>query len=133
MWQKTAFEVAVMQGHLAAARCPLEQGPSVSQQMSTGSLSALLGTLRAQGFQWLTLFSEIVRQGPLTHQEWAEVPDACPRLRAALPAVVGRSAEEAAQLVHRLPSADCQRLRTAALCLARSGQRQRAQLPTPIL
>ena len=57
---------------------------------------------------------------PLTDAQWARIPAApTPGLARALPAALACSVDQARQLVRRLPEPDVQRLRTAALCLAR--------------
>ena len=61
------------------------------------------------------------------------MPTPRPGLAAALPAVLCRSEAEAALLVRRLPVGERQRLRTAALCLARAQRVHNVQLPPPIL
>ena len=50
---------------------------------------------------------------------------------AALPAVLGRSEEEAGCLVRRLPEAERERLRAAALALARASRDMHPPLPAP--
>ena len=56
---------------------------------------------------------------PLTDAQWALIPIApLPGLCRILPAALACSVDQAGQLVRRLPLADAQRLRTAALCLA---------------
>ena len=57
---------------------------------------------------------------PLTAAQWALIPVApTPGLARALPAALACSGNQARQLVRRLPPAETQRLRTAALCLVR--------------
>ena len=57
---------------------------------------------------------------PLTDAQWALIPIApCHGLGRALPAALACSGNQARQLVRRLPPAETQRLRTAALCLVR--------------
>ena len=58
---------------------------------------------------------------PLTDAHWALIPvtPTTPGMARALPAALACSADQARHLVRRLPPADAQRLRTAALCLAR--------------
>ncbi len=74
----------------------------------------------------LPLFADffITRSDHLTSEEWtaawSAVPAPCPGLLRALPAVLAQSTEQAGHLVQHLPPADVQRLRTAALGLARA-------------
>ena len=57
---------------------------------------------------------------PLTEAQWAAIPVApCPLLGLALPAAQAASAEQARQVVWRLPPEDARRLRTFALCVSR--------------
>lgn len=80
------------------------------------------------------LYASLAARQPLAAAEWALVPAPCPGLAAALPAVQQRSEAEAALLVARLPAADKQRLRTAALCLAHAERHGRLPpLPTPLV
>ncbi|KAL4458094.1 hypothetical protein ABPG75_012959 [Micractinium tetrahymenae] len=70
----------------------------------------------------------------LSGVDWALVPSPCPRLAKALPAVIERSADEAALLVQHLQSADRLRLHTFAMCLHRAQRRRRVpSLPTPLV
>ena len=71
----------------------------------------------------------IARRAPLTAAQWASVwallpapGDPCPGLGRALPAALACSADQATQVVRRLPPADSQRLRTFALCVTRVQQ-----------
>lgn len=61
------------------------------------------------------------------------MPSPCPALCRALPAALQHSAEQARQLVRRLPAADAERLRVAALALAREQCRLRVQLPGSVV
>ena len=62
---------------------------------------------------------------------WTLVPTPCPFpcLGRHLPAALACSEDQAGQLVWRLPEAESQRLRTAALCLVRWGD----QIPRDVL
>ena len=61
---------------------------------------------------------------PLTAVQWMFIPiGPLPGLGRALPAALASSADQARQVVRRLPAADAQRLRTAALCLSRLQRR----------
>ena len=70
----------------------------------------------------LSLYTPLVACLSLTPAEWQRVPSPCPGLGSALPAVLARSAGEAALLVRHLPGADRERLCAAALCLRRLQQ-----------
>jgi len=129
---KTSFgasplSVALANMHLDAARCLLAEGPPMPA-------SQLLRSLQHGGPRVLLLYADVVARQPLTAGEWALVPIACPGLGAALPAVLQRSVEEAALLVWRLRTEYRQRLRTAALCLARAPKQLLVgPLPAPLI
>jgi len=106
------------------ALCLLENGPPPLQQSSR-----LLSLQAREGDAALPLYPALVARQPLTPQQWAEVPVPCHGLGTVLPAVLERSVQEAALLVRCLPAADRQRLRTFALCLART----QGHLPTPLV
>lgn len=79
---------------------------------------------------WTELFSDAVASHlPLSVAEWSLVPETCPGLSRALPAVLPHGHEQAGQLVRRLTQADKARLRTAALSMARVQKLARASLP----
>lgn len=150
-----AFEghVAVMRQLFAAApaaalaqdaegRTPLGTALDASQitaalrLLSEGPLqpaSLLLAMLRRRGDAALPLYAAVAARQPLTAGEWELVPSPCPGLAAALPAVLARSPEEAAQLVRRLAPAERQRLQLAALSLARAQRAHGVQLPGPVV
>ena len=65
---------------------------------------------------------------PLTDAQWALIPNRCPGLTCALPAALDCSVDQACQVVRCLRRTPTQRLRTAALCLARV-QRSMPQWP----
>ena len=69
---------------------------------------------------------------PLSEDLWAQLPMPCPGLGRLLPAVLAMGTEQAQHLVRHLPAADAERLRLAALCLARAQQRTRVHLPPSI-
>lgn len=131
--EQTPLQLAFAHSHFDAARCLLELG-------ALPPASELLDLLRNQ--QQYThptsaavqpLFAPLVARQSLSPSEWQQVPAPCPGLGAALPAVLRRSAEEAAQLVRCLPPADRERLRTAALCLRRVQRLYRLALPADIV
>ena len=115
-----------------AARCLL----------ASGAAAEVLGVLAdvAEAFAGekhdavLPLFACcIAARVPLAEAEWALVPDPCPGLGAALPAVLQLSTVQAACLVAHLLAEDVQHLRCAALCLARAQCAHDAPLPQPLV
>jgi hypothetical protein len=113
---------------LDAARCFVAAGPAADV------LEALSAVPEA-----LPLFADffMTRSPHLTSEEWtaawSAVPAPCPGLMHALPAVLAHSTEQARHLVQRLPPADVQRLRTAALCLARFQKQSGVFLPAALV
>ena len=89
--------------------------------------------LPAEAAEALTLYATVVAHLPLMPDEWQDVPSSCLGLGTALPAVLHRSAAEAAQLVRHLPSADRERMCTATLCLARAQRVYGVELPADIV
>ena len=92
-----------------------------------GPTDEVLDDLRGASNEWtrLLLPAFIARHAPLTDAQWeavwALVPTApCPGLGRTLPAALASSVAQASQVVRRLPPADAQRLRTCALCMART-------------
>lgn len=81
----------------------------------------------------LPVYTALVARLPLEPAQWQRVPPNCPGLGAALPAVLDRSAEEAALLVHHPPPAHRERLRTAARCLARVQRPSGVALPADVV
>lgn len=79
------------------------------------------------------LYADLASACALSDAEWQRVPAPCPGLARALPAVLERSAVEAAQLVQRLPADERERLSTAALALARMQRCHCIALPAPLL
>lgn len=80
-----------------------------------------------------TFAAYVQRRLPLSEACWAQVPAPCAGLERALPAALAHSEAQAAQLVARLPEEAKQRLRTAALALARQQRRWRVALPGSIV
>jgi len=119
--------VALGNEGLDAVRCLLAEGPPQPAGAQLQQL-ARYGSKNA-----LPLYAVVAVCQPLTAQEWEQVPAACPGLAAVLPRVLDRSAEESGCLVRRLPQGANQRLRTAALCLARAQRRCRLSLHTPLV
>lgn len=79
------------------------------------------------------LYADVVATHACHLGDWQLVPLACPGLPAALPAVLQRSEWEAAQLTRRLPAAEAERLRVAALALNRAQERAGLPLPQPLV
>lgn len=116
------------------ARCLLELGPlPPAGQLLTLLLRRRQAVHPDHAAQLPPLYDVLVARQPLTCAEWSMVPTPCPGLGAALPAVLERSADEAALLVRHLPPADSERLRTVALCLVRTQRRCRVALPAEIV
>lgn len=111
------------------AEAPLPPTRGVLEELNRAHMYAPDATQRAV----LPLYALLAARTPLAADEWALVPTPCPRLGGALPAVLGRFAEEASHLVRHLPAADRQRLRTAALCLARAERQLVQPLPPTIM
>ncbi|KAL4421261.1 hypothetical protein ABPG75_010552 [Micractinium tetrahymenae] len=80
------------------------------------------------------LIAHAAAQVRLSPDDWQLVPAPTPGLGAALPAVLQRSLAEAALLVARLPQAERQRLRCAALYLSHASRRRlHAELVASVL
>ena len=92
-----------------------------------------LPALLEAGEVGLPLFADLAACTALSHEQWQRVPAPCPALGTALPAVLARSAAEAALLVGRLPAEARQRLRTGALCLVRAQRERRTALPAVLV
>ncbi|KAL4859422.1 Inversin-B [Chlorella vulgaris] len=120
--------LAEISPHLDAARCLVAAAPVASV------LAFLSAVSQAQ-----PLFADffITRSPHLTSEEWtaawSAVPAPCPGLLRALPAVLAHSTEQARHLVQHLSPADVQRLRTAALCMARAQRQSGVFLPTAVV
>jgi hypothetical protein len=130
---RTPLQFALLAVHhhhmcLDAARCLVAAAPVASV------VAALVAVPQA-----LPLFADffITRSPHLTSEEWmaawSAVPAPCPGLLRALPAVPAHSAEQARHLVQHLPPADVQRLRTAALCMARAQKQSAVALPSAVV
>ena len=106
---------ALHSGHSHAAEALLAAMPTDAALEDLCSANTLLAR------QLLPAF--IVDRPPHTAAQWTAAWAAfptdspCPGLGHALPAALACSVDQAGQLVRRLPAADAQRLRTAALCL----------------
>ncbi|KAI7846229.1 hypothetical protein COHA_000299 [Chlorella ohadii] len=69
---------------------------------------------------------------PLSNVLWVLLPRPCPGLGRVLPTALEHGIGQAQQLVRHLPAADMERLRLAALCLARAQRRTRVHLPPTV-
>jgi hypothetical protein len=123
----TPLDWALCDQHIEAARCLLEEAPL----QPAGEILELLSEWGDADAQ--PLCACLAARLPMTAEQWAEVPTPCTGLGAALPAVLQRSADEAALLARHLPPSDHARLRTAALCLVRAQRRHDLPLPAPII
>ena len=81
----------------------------------------------------LPLVADVASRYPLSLADWQLVPSPCPGLATALPAVLARSAAEAALLAARLTEPEHCRLRTAALALHRAQTVAGLALPQPLV
>ena len=110
-----------------------QDSDTISLLLAAGPAVLVLQALLRYGEAAQPLFADFVElRLPLSEAEWALVPAPCRSLGRALTAALAHSSAQASRLVQRLPPADVERLRTAALCLARA---QRRALPfcQPIL
>ena len=97
----------------AVVRCLL------SPTASAASFRAAAGALSRAGEAGGPVFPDLVAAClPLSSRDWQHVPHSCTGLGQVLPASLAYSAAQARRVVARLPAAEAQRLRTAALCLA---------------
>ena len=112
-------------GNEAAALCLLGAGPAdaVLDAIKEADLSAAARQ---------RYFAEFARlRIPLTGRQWSRFPSPCAGIGRALPPALEHSSVQASNVVWRLPPADVQRLRTAALALVREQKRLRIHLPAP--
>ncbi|KAL4425252.1 hypothetical protein ABPG75_009268 [Micractinium tetrahymenae] len=123
---RTPLAIALSKQRFDSAHCLLTEG-------SVLPVDEVLALLGQQGPEAQPLFAALPARQQMTAAEWAHVPAPCAGLAAVLPAVLGRSVEKAALLVRHLPPADSERLRAAALCLARAQQVHGVHLPTPLV
>ena len=96
-------------------------------------LDDALSALAAAGEAAQPFYPSLVAGRPLSHEQWRRVPAPCSGLAAALPAVLERSEAQAGWLVERLPMEERERLRTAALSLARAQRLRRMHLPAALV
>lgn len=120
---------ALVHGHFDTALMLLQEGPL---QPPAEILEALAQVPVERQPELQPHYTTIAARLPLTAGQWAMVPLPCPTLATVLPAVLARSADEAALLVRRLLPEQRLRLRTTALALARAQRRSGAFLPSPI-
>lgn len=114
-----------MRGRTSVARCMLE--PGQLPQPAAPVLQALAQVHKQ------ALMPVVAARAPLSPAEWQLIPPRCPGLSNALPAVLERSAAEAALLAARLPAADRARARCAALSLARAQREAGVELPPALV
>lgn len=124
--------MAIRYAHYGTAHWLLRQGPVPPARDVLAALANAQHLTSTDAWAW-PLYATLVTRQPLTPEEWWRVPTCCHGLGAALPAVVRRSAQEAAQLVRHLPAADRQHLRAASLCLWHAQRRAKVDLPSPIV
>ena len=123
------------EGSVDAARCLLQEAPLQPADEILEMLAAAEDAERVQ-----PLYACLAARQPLSPEQWARVPPACPSLGGALLIVLQRSTAEACLLVHHLPPVEQARLRTLALCLHRTATRRPTRrsprlptLPTPLV
>ena len=92
-----------------------------------------LSALEAADEVALPLYADLAACTALSPEQWQRVPAPCPALGTALPAVLARSAAEAALLVGRLSAEVRQRLRTGALCMVRAQRVYEIELPVALV
>eukprot|EP00887_Chlorella_sp_A99_P001729 scaffold8.g1729.t1 len=136
---KTALSAAASQGHLPAARVLLERSTAETPEL----IADLLAALHAQTTSLVApekrqqvahaLLADLAARRALLPADWGALLTPCAGLAHALPAVLGRSPAEAAQLVAHLPAEERSCLRTLALSLARVQRRLRLEMPEGIV
>ncbi|PRW20255.1 hypothetical protein C2E21_9214 [Chlorella sorokiniana] len=141
---QTAFELAIIMGsrsvQMRASWKPWDLGVeafvdaarALLPAMSAAYVLAVLETPRGAMLASY-LWPDLVAHHALTPAQWARVPNPCPGLGRALPAMLRRSEAEAGRLVARLPAADWQRLRTGAASLHRAQKQLDIDLPAPLV
>ena len=132
---KMPFE-AMHFAHCASGRRWAADGYNTALQLMSASgqpASRLLRSLKAAVPAALPLFAALAARYPLTPADWSLVPSPCPGLAAALPAVLARSATEAALLMAHLPEPERRCLRCAALALHRAQAVADVELPQPLV
>ncbi len=129
---ETPLAVAVREHYAATALALIREAPLPPAGEVLEALDWVVAPPCLQSTMW-DLYPALAANHRLTAAEWARVPSPCHSIGPALPAVLERSPAEAALLVQRLPQSERQRLRTAALCLARVQRWTGVQLPAPIL
>ena len=108
-------------GHLEIARILL---PLTDPTVVLETLAFMIDEQSKHASRLLPLYAEAIAAQPMKDSDWDLVPQDCPYLLHAMPAVLSRSTHEAGLLVRRLDAEDCERLRVAAMCLYRAGLHQ---------
>ena len=126
---RVPLHCALADGRYTTARCLLEHG---ALPPAADVLSALQRRRERDPAMPPSLYATLAARLALTPAQWQRMPSPCPGLEVALPAVLARSQAEAGLLVRRLPASDCERLRTAALCLRRAERVHGVCLPTDV-
>lgn len=133
---RTPLALALRGCHAEAAQLLRQAAPLPPVREVLAALSRArarsLGETVLDGWIW-GLYPALAARQRLTAAEWARLPEPCPGIGAALPAVLQRSPAEAALLCRHLPRSVRQRLRCAAQCLARAHAQAGVQLPAPIV
>lgn len=78
-------------------------GGNSTEVLEALDAAAAAAPIDAELVQAGALFADVAASPPLSEDDWGLVPAQAPGLAAALPAVLARSRQEAAHLVHRLP------------------------------
>ena len=120
-----ALNLAKRVGNTAAAECLIGTGPPSFVLARLAEVEAAdLATLRLpeeSSHQLYAAFAAFhLANGPLADGQWERLPRQCSGIGRALAAALACSPAQAQQVVQRLPPADAERLRCAALCLART-------------
>ena len=111
---RTQLQIALDEGRTSTVRALLSAGPAAS-------VLAALAAAHALALQLFPDFLLAPGRLPVAAADWAQVPSPCPGIERALPTALACGPDQAAQAVRRLPPAESERLRTAALCLGRHG------------
>lgn len=129
-----ALMIALDSGITAAAEFLLGAGPADAALAQLAQLYAQEGEPRQLSHRLFASFAASrLADGPLTEAQWAQLPRPCAGIGRALAAALACSPQQAQQVVRRLPPGDAERLRCAALCLARMQGRLRATLPPAVI
>ena len=133
---RTPLMAAIYESHMDVAALLVAAMPTDAALSSLQHMTFLSVSLFSSGTDPAIirpLFADVVAShAPLTDAQWAHIPSSCQGLSRALPAALACSADQARQVVRRLPPEDTQRLRTAALCLHRLQLRSQEGEPVPL-